>query len=188
MTVKRQQGFTLIESVVAMVIFAIAMVTLTSFLFPNIQKSGQPHYQVRASALAQSFLTKILAHGYDENSDPDGGLLRCNEAGQAACTAQASFGPDGAEVMDPKLYNDVDDYLGCWITNDASSNLCVDDSTPQPLSDVLGNDISDAYPNFAVNVHVVYETISGTEMKKINVEVSNLTYGSVTLVGYRGNY
>ncbi len=48
---KKQQGMTLIESIVAMVLIAVAMVTLTSLLFPNVKNSAAPHYQTRAIAL-----------------------------------------------------------------------------------------------------------------------------------------
>jgi MSHA pilin protein MshD len=180
-----QKGFTLIESIVAIVVFAVAMVTLSSFLFPEIAQSGKPHYEVRASALAQSFMTEVLARGYADNSDTNGGLLRCGELGQPACTEP--FGPDSSdEINNPKLYNDVDDYIGCWTTNTASESLCSDD--PKALRDILGDSIVSAYPNFAVFVEVEYESIAGTEMKKVTVEVLNNTYGSVSMIGYRGNY
>ncbi len=35
-------GFTLVESVVAMVIMGIAMVTIASFLFPQVFRSADP--------------------------------------------------------------------------------------------------------------------------------------------------
>ncbi len=75
----RQQGFTLIESIVAMVIIAIAMVTLISFLYPQIERSATPHYQTRAAHLGQSLLSQILARGFDHNSDFDGGKKRCGK-------------------------------------------------------------------------------------------------------------
>ena len=104
---KMSQGMTLIESVLAIVILAIALITLTSFLFPSVQKSALPHYQVRAASLGQAVLNQILAVSFDEQSDRNGSLWRCDELDKQ-CTLPASLGPDKNEQ--PAFYNDVDDY------------------------------------------------------------------------------
>ncbi len=189
---KREQGFTLIESIIAIIVLAVAMVTLTSFLFPQIQQSGRPHYQVRASALAQSVMTEVLARGFDHHSDFDGGWVRCGESdAPEACTPQAQFGPDITDgETNPGFYNDVDDYLGCWVTNSASQSLC-NGSIAGNLNDIFGRDISSSYPNFAVNIDVAYQTLTGvtsSDMKVITVSVVSSSYGDITVSAYRGNY
>jgi MSHA pilin protein MshD len=196
-SIQKQQGFTLIESVIAIIILGIAMITLTSFLFPQIAQSARPHYEVRASALASSFMTEILARGFDENSDFDGGWVRCGESGASTCTAEVDFGPEGSEVdgtdVNPELFNDVDDYIGCWYTNASSQAQCITDAVGE-LSDIFGDDISSSYPNFRVEVDVIYDNdpnlshTSNSTMKRILVSVTAGQYTTLNLQMYRGNY
>lgn len=188
---KKATGFTLIESIIAIVILGVAMVSLTTFLFPQIQDSARSHYEVRASALANSLMTEVLARGYDHYSDPDGGIVRCGENG-VSCSG--SLGPDiGTNELDgtvrkPQNFNDVDDYIGCWYTNEASKSHCTESEVGN-LTDILGENISDEYPNFVANVAVARDTIGGsTQFKKVTVEIVAGNYGSYTFVAHRGNY
>ncbi|WED21541.1 type II secretion system GspH family protein [Vibrio sp. JC009] len=187
MAAKSVKGFTLIESVIAIIIMAFAMLSLTSFLFPQVADSARPHYEVRASALAQSLMAEVLAKNFDELSDPDGGEFRCGED-PADCTAEADFGPDGESG--PVAYNDVDDYIGTWQTDCASG-----DSSCNNLSDIFGNDISDEYANFTAEVAVVYEdnsditlSVSTYVAKRITITITAGKYGDFSFSAYRGNY
>lgn len=188
----KNSGFTLIETVISIVIIAIAMISMTSFLFPQIQDSARPHYEVRATALANSLMTEIIARGYDHNSDPDGGMVRCGEEG-TSCTS--TFGPDDSSEIDsvsgtryPANFNDVDDYLGCWYTNEASKADCIE-SQAGNLTDILGADISTKYPNFAANIKVEGASVGGAnQFKKISVTITAGRYGDYTFSAFRGNY
>ncbi|WCE30009.1 type II secretion system protein [Vibrio sp. SCSIO 43137] len=180
----RQKGFTLIESIVAIVVMGVAMVTLTSLLFPQFQDSAKPQYEVRAAALANSLLTEVMARRYDENSNPDGEVVRCGEGDP--CTLQSAFGPDGTE-SDPASFDDVDDYIGCWTTNTASNAYC--STVAGNLDDVFGDAISSEYPNFAADIDVVSATIAGnSQFKKVTVTVTAGSYGEYQFSAYRGNY
>jgi len=180
----RQIGFTLIESIVAIVVMGIAMVTLTSLLFPQFQQSARPQYEVRAAALGNSLLTEVMARRYDENSDPDGEVVRCGEG--TACTLQSAFGPDDSE-SDPASFDDVDDYIGCWTTNTASNSYC--STVTGNLDDVFGDAISSEYPNFAADIDVVSATIAGNnQFKKVTVTITAGSYGEYQFSAYRGNY
>ena len=106
--VRVQQGFTLIELVVGIVIFAVAMVLVVSFLQPQVQKGIDPIWQVRAASLGQSLSNEIIAKAFDQNSNQVGGFVRCNEG--SACTNSANLGSDSGEDRDS--FNDVDDYNG----------------------------------------------------------------------------
>lgn len=186
----KRQGFTLIESVVSIVIIGTALITLTSFLYPQILDSARSHYEVRASALANSLMMEVLARGYDHNSDSDGGIIRCGEGG-TSCTT--TLGPDGINeiedgVRKPENFNDVDDYIGCWFTNEPSKSLCTD-GTVGNLTDILGANISAEYPNYVADINVEKATIDGSsEFKKVTVSVTASNYGSYTFVAHRGNY
>lgn len=178
----KEKGFTLIESIIAMVIIGFAMVTLISFLYPQIERSATPHYQTRAANLGQSLMSQILARGFDNNSDFDGGLVRCGEEG-TSCTASDDLGRDGTESL-PSQFNDVDDYIGCWYTD--SVNDCSGVTPASPLSNILGVDTVSQYTHFTVIVTVDY-AYSGS-MKKVNLSIDTGRYGEFEFVGFRGNY
>lgn len=112
----REEGFTLIELVVGIVIFAIAMVVVISFLLPQVKQGIDPIWQSRAASLGQSLMNEILAKSFDQNSNQVGGINRCNESIGAPvpvlvpCTLSSELGPDAGE--DRGTFNDVDDYHG----------------------------------------------------------------------------
>ncbi|WP_295900813.1 prepilin-type N-terminal cleavage/methylation domain-containing protein [uncultured Vibrio sp.] len=188
------KGFTLIESIIAIVIMGFAMVTLTSFLYPQIERSAASQYQTRSVTLGQSMISQILARGFDENSDLDGGMTRCGEPadGSNDCTVDENLGADTGET-DPEGFNDVDDYIGCWKGTNAID--CAGVTPEYDLSDVLGGDVSDQYKNFIVTVDVNYvdpdlytDTSTITSMKKVTLSIQAGKWASHSFVGYRGNY
>ncbi len=189
---RASRGMTLIESIIAIVILAIALITLTSFLFPSVQKSALPHYQVRAASLGQAVLNQILATSFDEQSDRNGGLSRCDELEQQPCTLPTLLGPEPNEQ--PAFYNDVDDYIGCWYGANAQQQC----QQGMPLVSLLGGDSDQDYRNFVVNIQVSYDydsALGGTvtshntsAFKKVTVRVSASNFTEYTFVAYKGNY
>jgi MSHA pilin protein MshD len=115
---KTQRGFTLIELVVGIVIFAVALVLVVSFLQPQVKKGIDPIWQVRAASLGQSLSNEILAKAFDQNSNQVGGLVRCNEG--TACTTSGNLGAESGEARDS--YNDVDDYNGLSVSGSGILN------------------------------------------------------------------
>ena len=193
---QHQAGMTLIEMIVAMVLMGIAMISFTSFLVPQLAGAGDSHYQVRASALGQSFMSQILARGFDQNSDFDGGAIRCSEttAGITAdnCTSISDFGPDTGEGS-PALFNDVDDYLGCWSTPDTAARCQL--VNRGNISDILGQNITTEYRNFRIEVRVCYSefgracnTGAISSFKRVELEIFSGTQQPMSVVAYRGNY
>jgi len=184
------QGFTLIESIIAIVMLGLAMITLTSFLFPQIAQSAKPHYEVRASALANSLMTEILARNFDERSDHNGGLLRCGEQGSASCTAQNQFGPDNSEP--PVMFNDVDDYIGCWYTTQSQGDCS--GAQAGELNDIFGEKMQDDYRGFRAEISVEYDRDprfgdpTKDLFKKITVVITASQYGDFKFVAHKGNY
>ncbi|MBW3697236.1 type II secretion system protein [Vibrio sp. T187] len=187
---KLRYGFTLIESVVVMVIIGVAMITITSFIAPQIARSGDPHYQTRAIALGQSLMSQILSRGFDHNGDFTGTGIRCGE-GETGTTEEFCSGISGAantlgadEAI--SLFNDVDDYIGCWEPNGA--NGCND------LSELIGDD-ADTYQNFRIEIAVDYDAsyhavapINEYSFKRIDMTISASNQSSYTLTAFRGNY
>lgn len=191
-----QRGFTLIEAVIGIVIMGVVMAILITFLFPQAQRSATPHYQVRAAALAHATMTEILSKNFDNNSDPNGGYIRCGEndldGSPTTCTVPANLGSDGKPAGS---FTDVDDYIGCWRTN-ASGCADVPAGTPiGSLNDVFGDDMSSEYPNFTLIIEVFYdgdfdgENDAGIrDFKRINLTVDTSRYGVYEFNAYRGNY
>ncbi|AMF95442.1 prepilin-type N-terminal cleavage/methylation domain-containing protein [Vibrio fluvialis] len=186
------KGFTLVESIVAMVIIGLAMVVLISFLYPQVERSATPHYQTRAANLGQSLMSQILARGFDQNSDFDGGAIRCGEFG-TTCTAPEQLGADKDQgEISPAQFNDVDDYIGCWYGDNVSE--CGSETTKNPLTNILGTNVVANYRHFTVFIAVDYvnsafQPVSAiTDMKRIELTIDTGNYGRYTFVAYRGNY
>ncbi|WP_209439707.1 type IV pilus modification PilV family protein [Vibrio atlanticus] len=183
----KERGFTLIESVIVIVVMGLAMMTIINFLAPQISRSGDPHYQTRSAALGQSVMSMILARGFDENSDFDGGELRCGEgtvgSRQEFCSGDVNdplnqrLGDDGENVED---YNDVDDYIGCW--EPGGTNNC------KNLNDLIGMEANRAttYSNYRLEISVTYQVVD--QLKRINLTILALNQPPIVLDAYRGNY
>jgi len=105
----KSKGFTLIETIVGIVVLAISFSLITTLIFPLTEQSADQLHQIRAAELGQSMLNEIQNKAFDEKSDKAGGIIRCGESG-VTCTTNADLGADGTEAR--KAYDDVDDYNG----------------------------------------------------------------------------
>lgn len=183
-----QHGFTLIELVVGIVIFAVAMVLVVSFLQPQVRNGIDPIWQVRAASLGQSLSNEILAKPFDQNSNQVGGMQRCNEG--VSCTASGDLGPDAGENRGS--YNDVDDYHGLNVSGeDIFNSLGLN-------TEVDGTYI---YAGFNAQVSVVYDNNldgvnddganSGTlvaNKKLITVTITTPGGERITISSVKGNF
>ncbi|MFZ6038951.1 type IV pilus modification PilV family protein [Vibrio natriegens] len=201
---KKVRGMTLIEMIIAIVLMGIAMVAFTSFLVPQVRDSATSHYQTRASALAQSFMSQILARGFDQWSDFDGGLVRCGEPkdnphlNNPLNLCSSSLGVDtlyGEELSNPSSFNDVDDYMGCWYTEGTESSCAEKYSGKHyQLKNVLGNAMQSDYKNFRVEVDVNYVEENGSastdisDYKRVTMTIYAGQAQSFKLSAIKGNY
>ncbi|HHC6772794.1 TPA: prepilin-type N-terminal cleavage/methylation domain-containing protein [Vibrio parahaemolyticus] len=181
---KTLRGMTLIEMIIAIVLMGIAMVMLSTALIPQIKDASTSHYQSRAIALGHSMMSQILARNFDHYYDDNGGMLRCGESGADACSL---LGRDGE--ASPSAFNDVDDYIGCWYTEN-TQNSCPSGSEKYQLSDVVGNSADSGYINFRVEVAVKTTELEGSvpKMKQVKLDIFAGSALAISLVGYRGNY
>ncbi|WP_047047431.1 type IV pilus modification PilV family protein [Vibrio mexicanus] len=185
---RRTRGFTLIESVIVIIVMGIAMITMSSLLSPQLARSGDPHYQTRAAALGQSLMTQILARSFDEESDQNGGAIRCSSSdlGQEPCSeATGSTRVLGSDGEDPEDYDDVDDYIGCW--EPEGINGCGDLNRLLSGTDTPG---ATTYKNFRVEIDVVYNNIDYPDwsMKRVDMTIQASNQPELNFSGYRGNY
>lgn len=106
---RNNQGFTLIEIVITIVILGAVAGILVPF-FTAIVHSPDPVIRERAISLGQAMMDEIMAKRWDENNPMGGGPLNTNESarGTVAATPVANLGVDAGE--DRTTYDDVDDY------------------------------------------------------------------------------
>jgi len=175
----KHKGFTLIELIVGIVMFAIALSIITALIAPQAQKSAEPIVALRASEFGQSLMNEIQSKSFDEHSDRSAPFRRCGEIslGAKACTAATDFGPDNSETR--TSYNDVDDYIAL---------------TGQPITNSLGI-LLPQYSGFSLVVKVQYDSDfndatsnDGTTFKRITIEVTSPLGEVYGFSAYKGNY
>lgn len=176
------KGFTLVELVVGMVVLSIALVMLTSMLFPQADRAAETLHRVRSAELAHSVMNEIWGKRYDQNTNPNGGVPACGAAARPdlglpaglACTAQGALGPDIGENRNS--YNDVDDYHGL---NQNSLMLNAATNTDTYAS---------RYPNYSLTVAVTYPNAPDLNSKLITVTVTTPSSEQIVYNAVRSNY
>lgn len=180
---KHQRGVTLVELVIGIVVLGISLAVITSVLGPLSVKSADPWHQVRAAELGQSLMNEILAKSFDEHSSRSGSLLRCNETGAQACTAEINFGPDcangvttcGTGALEQRAeFDDVDDFHNLDVTGDDISNI-------------FGNDarMNEIYRAYRLQVQISYDT---PRTKRIQLRITTPTGDAVDFAALKGNW
>jgi len=176
------KGFTLVELVVGMVVLSIALVMLTSMLFPQADRAAETLHRVRSAELAHSVMNEIWGKRYDQNTNPNGGVPACGAAarpdlglpaGVATCTAPGNLGPDAGENRNS--YNDVDDYHGL------NQNSLM-------LNGGAGDTYASHYPNYLLAVAVTYPDTSDLNRKLITVTVTTPSSEQIVYNAVRSNY
>ena len=97
---KCENGFTLLELVIGIVVFTISLTVVLSLIVPQAEQTAEPFRQVKAAKLGQSLMNDILSRSYDENSDRSPPFVTCNAKGNCSTT----LGPEEANEDD---YDDV---------------------------------------------------------------------------------
>ncbi|WP_351016180.1 type II secretion system protein [Shewanella sp. AC91-MNA-CIBAN-0169] len=170
------RGFTLIELVIGMMVIGIAIVMLTSMLFPQADRAASTLQRVRSAELAHSVMNEIWGKRYDQNTNPNGGVPACNAPTGDVCSYTLSadgtpfLGPDG-ESRD--TFNDVDDYNGL----DEDDNML--DSSQTYVQ---------AYPRYQLQVTVAYLDSATKAQKLITVSVTTPANEVITYQAVRSNY
>jgi MSHA pilin protein MshD len=106
-TIKKHQGFTLIELVAFIVVIGISVVAIGSVFQHSIVRIHDPLINNQLLTMAQSQLDEVLSRKYDENT-PTGGVPAC-----VPLTTCAGIGLDiGESIADVSSLDDVDDFNG----------------------------------------------------------------------------
>lgn len=152
LTPQLQRGFTLIETIIGIVVLSISFAIFTSLIYPLSEQSAEQVHQIRAAELGQSMINEILAKAFDENSDMSGGFYRCGDDinndgkveaidGERACTITLGNEESGRR----ELFDDVDDYHDLNL-NKIESSLGANDS------------LDNIYRGFKVRVVVIHDS------------------------------
>ena len=170
---RASQGFTLVETIVSMLVISVAALAMASALGVAFSHSSDSLLYAKSGHLAQAYIEEIQSRRYDENAAP-GGKPSC----APATTPCSAIGSDGETRIQ---FDDVDDY-------DGLDDLPPRNSLDQPLTD---------YPGFRVQVAVTYATAAQVTAWQLD-DVSDAKLAVVTVTtpdgksrGYpilRGNY
>ncbi len=198
-----QKGFTLIESVVGIVVFGFSMILLATTVFPMFAHSPDSLFETRASALGQAVMSKVSAAQFDKSSDPSGsGRWRCGESAAAlkerGISTPTPIPPCTPEPKAPSksaILAVVDDYIGCW----GEIEKACKSAYRGKLSTLIGNGPmgSEAidYSQFVVEIGVAYDSntfidkaVSEQQYKRIDVAVITPKHGRYDFTSYRSNY
>ena len=171
----KQQGFTLIELVVGMLVIAIAIVMLSSMLFPQADRAAKTLHRVKSAELAHSVMNEIWGKRYDQNTNANGGVPACGSPLGAPCSSVTNLGPSEWKWPDEgegrNDFNDVDDYHGL------TQNATMLNSSKT---------YAQVYPNYQLSVSVAYGPASNTKLVTINVTTPDNEVITYNLV--RSNY
>ncbi|MBL4940149.1 MAG: prepilin-type N-terminal cleavage/methylation domain-containing protein [Colwellia sp.] len=178
---RHHKGFTLLETIVGIVVLAISLSVLTTFIYPVAQQSAEQLHQVKAAELAQSMLNEITNKAFDENSDMAGGRLRCGETAAPSCSLGMAPEVILGEIETRATFNDVDDY----------NNL---DYDVGEIENSQGQ-VLDLYFGYAMSISVYNDanydgsyTGNNSTAKLITVTIITPTDFSMRFSTYRANF
>ncbi|WP_201327162.1 type IV pilus modification PilV family protein [Thermotomaculum hydrothermale] len=166
------RGFTLIETVISIVIVSVAIVGILSVIYNVEQKGIDPVMELKACELGQAMLDEIMLKRWDEDTPLGGGHID---------TSLANIGTESGE-SNREDFDDVDDYDGYS-----------DGTSSEPLKDEEGNVLS-GFTGFSRSVTVSFEKPNGApsgidvkNYKKVTVKVTLPTGEEINFVSYKTN-
>ncbi|SFR85053.1 MSHA pilin protein MshD [Marinobacter daqiaonensis] len=162
--VASQQGATLVELVITIVIISVAIAGVVGAFALISGRSADPLNQTRAVALSQLYMDEILSRRYDE-STPPGGVPK-----QSGCSITT-------EESQREDYDDVDDYNA------------IDSAAP---ANADGDSLGPAYSSFVVSVTVTCAGselgLPNEEAKRIDITIVDPSSQDYLFTAYRANF
>ncbi len=166
------KGFTLMETIISIIIVAVAVVGILSVIYNVTQKGINPVMELKACELGQAMLDEIMLKRWDEDTPLGGGHID---------VSLANIGTETGET-NREDFDDVDDYNGYS-----------DGTGSEPLKDEAGNVLT-GFTGFSRSVTVTFEKPTGApsgidsrNYKKITVKVTLPTGEEINFVSYKTN-
>ncbi|NOZ12491.1 MAG: prepilin-type N-terminal cleavage/methylation domain-containing protein [Acidobacteria bacterium] len=135
-----RKGFTLIETVIAIVVIGIAVTGIIGVIMNNVQEGARPFLEIKGVELGQAMMDEILLKRWDEDTPLGGGRIPVSEA---------NIGTEAGESGRTD-FDDVDDYNGY-----------ADGVSGEPLKNELGTDISADFKGYSRSVSVDFYKPTG---------------------------
>ena len=172
-TFRHQEGFTLVEVVIVIVLVGAMMAGMTALFMNNVGSSHRPYLRQKALAVANAFMDEIIRKQWNEASPLGGGCVNAGVSCGSGPTAVA-IGTDGESRS---FYDDVDDYHGL---------------TQSPPQDSAGVNMP-GYSGYTVGVSVVqpgasWNSIPAADVRLITVTVTSSSNETITISAYRVNF
>ena len=159
---RNQRGLTMIELIMFIVIVSVGVAGILLVINTVVKSSADPVVRKQSIAMADAVLEEVLLKAYQN----------------PATGGYDTTIPANCATPDRSLIDDVSDYA------------CFDGSTAAKR--ILGNQMiassTTVLPDHWAKVVVSGETVSGVDMKKITVIVTDQSGTEYALSGYRGNY
>ena len=114
-----ERGFTLIEMILAIVVFSIGVVGIMVVFYNTLGRSSNPLLRQRAVEVASSVMDDILSRKFDNDTPNGGGAIPLSEV---------NIGKESKDGNSTETFDDVDDFNGLSCTT--GSNECFPDVTP----------------------------------------------------------
>lgn len=170
----QQTGFTLVETIIVIVMVGAMMAGMTSLFMSNVGDSHRPFLRQKALAVANAFMDEIIHKRWNESSPLGGG---CVNTLSGACLAGPAVIAIGADGESRATYDDIDDYHG------------LNQSPPQDSS---GTDMP-GYAGYSVNVSIAepggpWNTIPALDVRLITVSVTSSSNETISVSAYRVNF
>jgi MSHA pilin protein MshD len=194
---KRNRGFSLIETVIFIVVVAVGLAGILRLFVQNTQSSAAPYLRERAVAIAHAYMDEILGKRFDENTPVGGGCVetgssscssycaslsdavcvrsKCRLQAAGNCAPRANVSGFATEEAARNAYDDLDDY----------ANL---NEAPSGIEGAAGG-----YTGFNVRVSVsqpaaVWQGIDPRDLRLVQVEVTSPATETIRLAAYRVNF
>ncbi len=117
--IKRKEGFTLIEIILAIVVFSIGVVGIMVVFYNTLGRTSNPIVRHRAIEVAGSVMDVILSKKFDGDTPNGGGVIPLSKI---------NIGKESNDGSGTETFDDVDDFDNLSCTT--GSNECFPDVTP----------------------------------------------------------
>ncbi len=170
----QQAGFTLVETIIVIVLVGTMMAGMTALFVNNVGNSHRPYLRQKSLAVANAFMDEILRKQWNEATPLGGGCVNTASGSCATGPVVIAIGTEGESRV---TYDDIDDYHG------------LNQSPPQ---DASGTDMP-GYSGYTVDVSVVqpgtnWNTVPAADVRLITVSVTSSHNETISVSAYRINF
>jgi len=173
---RRQGGFTLIETIVFLLVVGIGVAGLLSAMSSAIRFSADPLPQKQALALAESLMEEITSAGFTFCQPQDPNFLSATNTAQCTPALIEKVGPDTfSGVTEVRPFDNVNDYVKAYGVSAAISATDVSSGIAAPAG----------YDARVTISQLGLAGISATESLLVNVTVTGPNNTRISLDGFR---